>query len=74
MQFNSKQNRTGYISLDTSLCKACWECIIKCPNMVLEKINFLGHKHAKINDPNECTGCFACVNACDSLAFVKLKN
>jgi len=72
MSFNSRRNRTKYIFLDTSICNACWECVNKCPNKVLGKIDFLGHRHAKINDPNECTGCLACIKVCDSLAIVSL--
>ena len=60
---------TEYVQLDTGKCKACWECQKICPNNVIGKVNMPWHNHAKFVNPDACTGCFNCVNTCESDAF-----
>jgi NAD-dependent dihydropyrimidine dehydrogenase PreA subunit len=59
-----RRSGTQYIQLNTGNCKACWKCIEDCPKEVFGKIDFLGHRHAKMRNPDECTGCLKCVNIC----------
>ena len=61
--------RTAYVQLDTRKCKACWKCINTCPNKVIGKIDFLGHRHARIDQSDKCSGCLKCVKTCESGAY-----
>ena len=61
-----------FINVNTANCKACWECLENCPNKVFDKIDFLGHRHIKIRNPENCTGCLKCVKVCASGAITKL--
>ena len=67
--FKREHARTAHIQLDTRRCKACWKCINTCPNKVIGKINFLGHRHARINEPDKCSGCLKCLKICEYSAY-----
>ncbi len=60
---------TAYISLDTRLCRACWDCIGACPNGVLDKVKGLFHKHARIARADRCDGCGTCAGICPTQAI-----
>ena len=64
-----RHTRTAYVQLDTRKCKACWKCINTCPNKVISKIDFLGHRHARISQSDKCSGCLKCVKTCESGAY-----
>jgi NAD-dependent dihydropyrimidine dehydrogenase PreA subunit len=65
----SRHGTTMHISLNTHLCRACWKCVESCPKGVLGKVDFLFHKHARIDKPDECKGCLKCVKACPEQAI-----
>lgn len=67
-----EHRKTRYICLDTRLCQACWECVRVCRKNVFGKIDFLGHKHARIDNTANCTGCRACLQACRYKAILPL--
>jgi 2-oxoglutarate ferredoxin oxidoreductase subunit delta len=69
--FSREHTCTKYIILDTSKCRACWECIESCPNNVINKIDLPWHKHAIVADPGKCTGCLKCVKTCQYQAYSK---
>jgi uncharacterized Fe-S center protein len=69
----NKQNTTQHIQLNTGNCKACWACIEKCPKGVLGKIDIFFHRHAKIKNPAECTGCLQCLTACKFNAIIAVR-
>ena len=60
---------TQYILLDRSRCEACWRCVEACPRSVIGKVDFLGHRHAKIRAADDCTGCGSCVKTCQAAAL-----
>ncbi len=64
-----RRGTTGYIRLDTHLCRACWKCVETCPRGVIGKINLPFHKHAHINKPDGCKGCLKCVKVCPQEAI-----
>jgi ferredoxin len=64
-----RHNKTKYIYINTRLCKACWECIESCPNGVIGKVNLPFHKHARIDNAEECKGCLCCVEVCHQQAI-----
>ncbi len=61
---SSGHGQPKYIRLNTHNCQACWTCIEACPQRVLGKVDFLGHRHAKIVRADACNGCKKCVRAC----------
>ena len=63
------RSATAYVLLDRSRCEACWRCLEACPRLVLGKVDFLGHRHAKVRDGEVCTGCGSCVKLCASGAL-----
>ena len=69
MFFNREHKRTPFIQLDTRKCKACWKCIKNCTNLVIGKVDLLGHKHALIVEPEACTGCLNCISVCQYNAY-----
>ncbi|WP_084082385.1 4Fe-4S dicluster domain-containing protein [Desulforamulus aeronauticus] len=56
--------KTKHISINTKKCRACYKCIAVCPNDVLTKISFLGHRHVSLKKPENCSGCLACKKVC----------
>ena len=64
-----RHSRTAYVQLNARKCKACWKCINACPNNVISKIDFLGHRHARISQSDKCSGCLKCVKTCESGAY-----
>ena len=72
---NNKHKRTlqtQYIMLNTRNCEACWKCIEACTNDVIDRINVLWHKHARIRNHDRCTGCLKCVKVCEAGALTKI--
>jgi NAD-dependent dihydropyrimidine dehydrogenase PreA subunit len=67
----ASRRETGFITLDTHLCDACWECVEACPDDVLGRLTVLFHKHARIVAPGSCTGCLRCVKACETGALAR---
>jgi Pyruvate/2-oxoacid:ferredoxin oxidoreductase delta subunit len=67
---NDRHKSTEFISLDTSLCQACWKCIEACPESVLAKINVPFHKHSRIDRPDRCKGCRKCMEVCEAKAII----
>jgi NAD-dependent dihydropyrimidine dehydrogenase PreA subunit len=65
----SRRVESEFVTLDRSLCEACWECIAVCPQTVLGKIELFGHRHAVINAGDRCAGCQRCVKVCTSGAL-----
>ncbi len=67
---SSRHSETLYIRLDTSRCKACWDCVEACPQGVLGKVDFRFHRHAHIDRAENCEGCLLCVDACTHQAIL----
>ena len=67
--FSSNHTLSAYVKLDTRKCKACWKCMEKCPKNVIGRINLPWHKHARIVNGSNCTGCMNCVKICQDGAF-----
>lgn len=66
-----KQFQTKFISVDSHLCHACWECFNTCPKQVFGKINILGiHKHVYVKFPDVCIGCKKCIKVCQHGAII----
>jgi Fe-S-cluster-containing hydrogenase component 2 len=61
---------TRFIRLDTSRCQACWACIPVCPRHVIGKVDFRFHRHAKIEQAENCRGCLRCLKACTNQAIL----
>jgi NAD-dependent dihydropyrimidine dehydrogenase PreA subunit len=70
---NNSRFQSKYVQLKTKNCKACWKCIENCPQDVIGKIDFLGHRHIKMRNPAECTGCLRCVSACEFNVISQIK-
>jgi 2-oxoglutarate ferredoxin oxidoreductase subunit delta len=68
----TKLRTTEFISINTHLCQACWECVEACPNNVLGKVNILFHKHVRIDQADKCQGCGICVDTCQNQAITSL--
>jgi NAD-dependent dihydropyrimidine dehydrogenase PreA subunit len=62
-------NRTKYISAETTKCEACWICIDECKCDTLGKVNIWFHKHIVIENADECYGCKKCVAICPNGVF-----
>jgi 2-oxoglutarate ferredoxin oxidoreductase subunit delta len=60
---------TNFVQLNTRICQACWRCINECNKNVIGKVDFLGHRHARIDNPDQCAGCLKCVKICKFGAF-----
>lgn len=65
-----RNNRTEFIVLDSRMCTACWKCIEVCKKNVFGKINIIIHKHVRIKNWDECSGCGRCVKACPAGAII----
>jgi len=55
--------------IDTSQCKACWECIDACSKKVFGKIAIFSHRHAVIKRAELCIGCGKCIKVCKNAAI-----
>lgn len=67
------RRQTKFITINPHDCIACWECVNFCPKGVLDKIDFLGHRHVKVINTEQCIGCMKCVKTCPRKCFkVKL--
>lgn len=65
LHFNSQHHKeTPYIRVNTSRCKACWNCVNACPQGVLGKVDIPFHHHVRIVQAEKCTGCLLCFDAC----------
>ena len=64
-----RHTQTAFIELERSRCQACWKCVEACPNGVLGKIRFFGHRHAHVSHAEACKGCKRCVRACPNKAI-----
>jgi len=71
---NHKHTASAYITINTKLCKACWNCISACPEGILGKVDFIFHKHIHLDDPESCIGCLACEKICPEGAIVASKH
>ena len=67
---SSRQTKTRYIRLNTSRCKACWECVQVCPQHVFGKVDFWFHRHACIDQADDCRGCLRCLKVCSHQAIL----
>lgn len=65
-----RQIETLYIRLDTSRCKACWDCVQTCPQGVIGKVDLRFHRHARIDRAEDCQGCLLCLDACPHQAIL----
>ncbi len=65
-----RHTETLYIRLDTSRCKACWDCVEACPQDVIGKIDLRFHRHAHIDRADNCIGCLLCLDACSHQAIL----
>jgi NAD-dependent dihydropyrimidine dehydrogenase PreA subunit len=65
----SRRIESPFVTLDRSLCEACWECIAICPESVLGKIDVVFHHHAVITAGDLCSGCRRCIKACTAGAL-----
>jgi Pyruvate/2-oxoacid:ferredoxin oxidoreductase delta subunit len=70
--FSKGSTRTSFVQLNTRKCKACWQCITKCKQQVIGKVNFPWHKHALIADHVKCVGCLKCIDECQYKAFSRV--
>lgn len=53
------------ITIDTSKCQGCGDCVDTCPNMLFEVVEEDGKKYAMVTgDPDECIGCLSCEATC----------
>lgn len=67
--FHRHSSATRFVQLDTMKCQACWKCVERCHKQVIGKIDLLGHRHARLVHPQNCTGCLKCVHICQHEAF-----
>lgn len=65
-------NSTRFISLDTTLCRACWACVEGCPQHAIGSVDLPIHRHAVITEAAACTGCLTCVRLCGHGAFTPI--
>lgn len=65
-----RHTETFYIHLDTSRCKACWDCIQACPQDVLGKVDLPFHRHARVDQAENCKGCLLCLDTCPHQAIL----
>lgn len=63
---------TQYMIIDPHRCTACWECVGKCPEKVIGKLDFLFHKHSHVNNAEAYIGCKKCVKTCRNQAILEL--
>jgi ferredoxin len=73
IKFNRKHTWTPYVQIDTKKCQACWKCIESCPKNIIGKVDLSWHKHARINNGDQCMGCLKCLKVCNSGALIKIE-
>jgi 2-oxoglutarate ferredoxin oxidoreductase subunit delta len=59
------------VKIDEKLCKGCYFCVRFCPMGVFVRsdvIGELGYNLAKVEFPEKCTGCKACLLYCPDMA------
>jgi 2-oxoglutarate ferredoxin oxidoreductase subunit delta len=59
------------VNINEKLCKGCYFCVKFCPMGVFVRsdvIGELGYNLAKVEFPEECNGCRACLLYCPDLA------
>ncbi|WP_031515974.1 indolepyruvate ferredoxin oxidoreductase subunit alpha [Desulfofalx alkaliphila] len=54
------------VSLDSSKCEGCGECVAPCPVSLMEMVD---GKAEVTGDPAECMGCETCVEICPNDCF-----
>ena len=60
------RRKTAFVSINAHNCVACWKCYESCPKQVFGKIDFLGHRHIRVQNADNCIGCKKCVKVCDN--------
>jgi 2-oxoglutarate ferredoxin oxidoreductase subunit delta len=65
----SRRVASPFVTLDRSLCDACWECIDVCPESVFGKVDMWLHRHAVVNAGDQCSGCRRCIKVCEAGAL-----
>jgi NAD-dependent dihydropyrimidine dehydrogenase PreA subunit len=70
--WHRRRGETKFVALDRRACEACWKCVDACPKAVLRRVEVGPHRHAALRSPDECTGCLACVKACETGALAPL--
>lgn len=65
---------TDHILINTKICDACGKCIEACPKGVLGKVNIIFHKHAHVDESEQCIGCLKCVKACPQKAIISRRD
>lgn len=66
---------TEYLDIDKSLCTACGECVEACSQQVLKLVGIefiINHRHVKVARPEDCIGCFSCVDVCPKHAIKEI--
>jgi 2-oxoglutarate ferredoxin oxidoreductase subunit delta len=63
------RHETKFVQFNSRLCTACWNCIEACLKQVIGKVDIVFHRHARLNNPQDCNGCKACVRVCSSGAL-----
>jgi ferredoxin len=66
---HGRRTPSPYVSLDRSLCSACFECVAVCPKGVIGKIDVPLHRHAVMQAGDLCAGCGRCVEVCTAGAL-----
>ena len=69
MRHTHLRRETKYVQFNSRLCTACWNCIEACPKQVIGKVDMIFHRHARLENPQDCNGCKACVRVCSSGAL-----
>jgi len=57
----------GSVIVNIERCKGCDLCVVACPAEVLElakEVNSKGYNFARVENPDECTGCANCGYVC----------
>ena len=67
------RRQTAYISINAHNCVACWDCFNACPKHVFGKIDFIRHRHIRVQNADNCIGCKKCVRVCSNGAILSIK-
>ncbi|MFM8323162.1 MAG: ferredoxin family protein [Chloroflexota bacterium] len=53
------------ITIDTTKCQGCGDCVDTCPNVLFSISEENGKKFAMLSgDPDDCIGCLSCEAGC----------